>query len=206
MKKTVPKTSRRTSASRKRSLVPPPPTVPALVAFAAFASKERLRWYVFGAQAVAFYGVQPNSADLDITIDLGERMMAALVEPLARAGFVARFADAAFAAATRVFPLVHESSGWPVDLILAGPGLEQLFLDNVRMHQVARRSIRVLAPEHLIVTKLLAQRPKDLEDIRGMLRVSTIDHAIVDELLAQLEEALGQSDLRPLYTRLRRES
>ncbi len=206
MKKTAKKTSRRTGVSRRRSARPRPPAESALLAFAAFAEREHLRWYLFGAQAVAVYGVQRTTADIDITIELTGRTFEDIQPALARAGFAPRFADAAFAIATHVFPIVHEASAMPLDLVVAGPGLEQVFLDAVQVHSVARRSIPVLSPEHLVVTKVLAQRPKDLEDVRGLVRAAKIDHAVVDELLAQLEEALGQSDLRPLYARLRRET
>lgn len=196
------KTSRRTSASRKRS--PAPPRDP-LVAFAAVAKRLGLRWYLFGAQAVALYGVQRTSADLDITIDLGTRALADVIAPLAAAGFTARFADRAFAAATRVFPVVHAESGWPVDLVLAGPGLEQDFLARARSRSIGRTRIPVVAVEDLIVTKLLAARAKDLEDVRSLLReVPDIEHAQVMRTLRDLEAALDQRDLRPLYQRLRR--
>lgn len=54
-----------------------------------------------------------------------------------------------------------------------------------------------------MVTKLLAGRPKDLEDVRELVRAGTLDHAHVERVLALLEEALGHSDLRPLYRNLR---
>lgn len=52
---------------------------------------------------------------------------------------------------------------------------------------------------------MLASRPKDIEDVRGLLRVAGIDHARVDATLELLEQALDQSDLRPAYARLRAE-
>jgi hypothetical protein len=53
----------------------------------------------------------------------------------------------------------------------------------------------------LIVTKVLAGRPKDVEDVRGVLgqRGSDLDLGRVRRLLALLEDALGQSDLLPLF-------
>ena len=58
--------------------------------------------------------------------------------------------------------------------------------------------------EQLVVTKVLAGRPQDLQDIRELLaRGRPIDHDEVVLLLAQIEEALDQSDLRPLYAKLR---
>jgi hypothetical protein len=45
----------------------------AIAAFAELAQRERIRWYLFGAQAVAAYGVPRTAGDVDITIDLGDR-------------------------------------------------------------------------------------------------------------------------------------
>jgi hypothetical protein len=177
-----------------------------VLAFAAFAKRAKLRWYLFGAQAVALYGVQRTTADIDITLDLGNRSFEDIQRGLARAGFTPRFTDPDFAAMTHVFPVRHDATEMPFDLVVAGAGLEQRFLDGVRLHAIGRRQIPVIAPEHLIATKVLAQRPKDLEDVRGLLRVATIDHAKVTALLDLIEEALDQRDLRPLYARLQREA
>jgi hypothetical protein len=59
-----------------------------------------------------------------------------------------------------------------------------------------------------VVTKLLAGRAKDLEDVVGVLaeRGARLDLAHVRALLADLEAALGQSDLTPTLDRLLREA
>ena len=64
----------------------------------------------------------------------------------------------------------------------------------------------MIAPEHLVALKILASRPKDLEDVRGLIRIADLDHAVVDATLAELEGMLDQSDLRPVYARLRAEA
>jgi len=172
------------------------------------AERLGLRWYVFGAQAVNLHGFPRATADLDLTIDLAQIAPRALIAELDRAGFSARFADDEFIAATRVIPIVHRATKLPVDLVLAGPGLEQQFLDEVELQRIGNRRIPVLSAENLIVTKLLAARPKDLEDVRELVasRGSSLDHHRIGELLALLEQALGQSDLVPLYRRLRDEA
>lgn len=205
------KTSRRTSASRKRSPERRdsrrPARLPleeALAAFALLAKRVGLRWYVFGAQAVNLHGFPRATADLDLTIDLGKRPLAAFLSKLARSGFKPRFDDPAVVAAARVIPVVHTASGLPIDLVLAGPGLEQTFLDEVEMHALTATKIPVLSIENLIVTKVLAGRPRDKEDVREIVAgTRSIDHAKIESLLDALEDALDQSDLRPLYTQLR---
>ena len=190
--------------------MPPRRSVPreplaAIVAFAKLAEREHLRWYLFGAQAVAAYGVPRTTGDVDITLDLADRRLPTLTTPLRRAGFVPTFGDEAFAAETRVYPVTHEPTGWSIDLVLAGPGLEQRFLDEVRWFPAGASRIPVLAPEHLVTLKILAGRPKDLEDVRGMIRIAELDHEKVETTLAELESMLDQSDLRPIYARLRAE-
>jgi hypothetical protein len=163
---------------------------------------------VFGAQAVNLHGFPRATADLDLTIDLAQLAPRALIRELEKAGFSARFSDDDFIAATRVIPVVHRATKLPVDLVIAGPGLEQQFLDEVQLQRVGNRRIPVLSPENLIVTKLLAARPKDLEDVRELIasRGSSLDHERIVELLALLEQALDQRDLLPLYQRLRDEA
>jgi hypothetical protein len=219
---TVKKISKRTSGSPPRSRARvratdsatrrapakrgvPRESVDAIVAFAELAKRERIRWYLFGAQAVAAYGVPRTTGDVDITLDLQDRGLDTLTTPLRRAGFVPTIADKAFAIETRIYPVIHEPTGWSFDLVLAGPGLEQRFLDEVHLFPAGRHKIPVIAPEHLVTLKILAGRPKDLEDIRGMLRVADLDHDRVVETLAELESMLDQSDLRQVYARLRAE-
>ncbi len=62
-------------------------------------------------------------------------------------------------------------------------------------------SVPIISPEDLIATKIPAGRPKDIEDIRGVLRerAADLDLDSIRSTLATLEDALGQSDLRPLF-------
>jgi hypothetical protein len=211
--KSVRKTSKRTGGSQQRSHARPRraraakrlPLEDALVAFADLATRIGLRWYVFGAQAVNLHGFPRATADLDLTIDLVRLTPRALIRELEKAGFSARFADEDFITATRVIPVIHRATKLPIDLVIAGPGLEQQFLDEVQLHRIGNRRVPVLSPENLIVTKLLAARPKDLEDVRELVasRNASLDHERINALLALLEQALGQSDLLPLYQQLR---
>ena len=164
-----------------------------------------LRWYLFGAQAGALYGVVRTSADVDVTVELPASDVATFVAEMRAAGFTPRVPDVAgFVASTRVLPFAHDATSWPVDVVLAGPGIEETFLAGVRRIDVQGTAVPVIAPEDLIVTKVLAGRPKDLEDIRGILRQGSviIAPARVLTLLRALEAALGQSDLIPLFERL----
>ncbi len=164
-----------------------------------------LRWYLFGAQAVVLHGRPRLTEDVDVTVELGSLSQPAFVREMQSAGFqLEQGIDEDFIAQTRVLPFTH-TSGVPLDIVLAGSGLETLIFDQVQPVALTEDlAVPVVAPEHLVVLKILAGRPKDIEDVRGILMQcgDEIDHDAIRELLGQLEEALDQSDLLTTFAKL----
>ena len=161
------------------------------------------RWFVFGAQAALVWGRPRLTTDVDVTVKC-DVPTAHLVRALQAHGFSLRVDGTdAFILATRVVPLEHPASGLGLDVVLAGPGLEELFLARAVPVDVSGTAVPFISPEDLIVTKLLAGREKDLEDVRGVLaeRGSLLDFVSIRSTLALLESALGQSDLSSVLER-----
>ena len=203
------KTSKRTGGSRKRSRGSrPSPVGEVLAAFAAVAGRQKARWYLFGAQAVIVYGMPRLTADVDVTVELPEARVSALVTDLERAGFRLRVEDPAkFFERTRVLPFAFPKAKLALDVVVAGPGLETLFLASVRRLDVQGTRVPVIAPEHLVVLKILAGRAKDLEDARFLVHSDdlAVDRRAVRQVIRALEDALGQSDLTPVLDALLRD-
>lgn len=165
---------------------------------AAFLDGYQVRWYLFGAQAAIIHGGARLSADIDVTVEIGPEAFGAFLTALTGAGFEPRVGDpAAFARTTRVLPLVDRQSGVPVDVVLAGPGPEEQFLARAQRLAVGAAMIPVISPEDLVVTKILAGRPKDLEDVKAVLQHQGaklgLDQA--RSLLEEIETALDRNDL-----------
>ena len=158
-------------------------------------------WYVFGAQAVIAYGVPRLSADVDITIRLTPDTPVAFVDAMRAGGFTLRITDPQFVETTRVMPFVHLNTGMPVDVVLAGSGLEDVFLSRVQRVDIGGMSVPILDLEDLVIAKVLAGRPKDLDDARALWRIhgSRLDAGRIRALLAELQAALTQSDLLPAF-------
>lgn len=173
-----------------------------LRALSAALRHHRCRWYLFGAQAVTIWGRPRLTTDVDVTIRLESGTTEDLVATLIAEGFqLPPGISAEFVRTTRVLPLLHEVSGMPLDIVLAGPGLEDEFLSRAVLVTIDDVEVPVISPEDLIVTKILAMRPKDVEDIRGVLylRATSVDVRYIRRTLATIEEALGQSDLLRLF-------
>lgn len=122
-----------------------------------------------------------------------------LVKALIGAGFQLRVEGEDFLARTRVLPVAHTATGIPADLVLAGPGLEELFLERAQIRDLDGVKVPVARAEDIVVMKILAGRPKDLEDVVAILAAhpDDLDVELTRGTLRMLEEALGQSDLLP---------
>lgn len=167
----------------------------------AAAMEERgLSWYLFGAQAAIVWGSPRLSADVDITAQIEPSALDAYVAAMKDNGFDLVSSDADFIAQTRVLPFLHRASRMPLDVVLAGPGLEADFLQRAISVDVDGTLVPVISPEDLIITKILAGRPKDIEDIRGVIheKTTSLDIERIRTILRLLEQALVQSDLLPI--------
>jgi hypothetical protein len=155
----------------------------------------KVRWYVFGAQAVIAAGYVRQTADIDITTD--DVPADKLRRALRRAGFELRKDIEGVDALIehhRILPLRHRS-GLNLDVVRAGPGLEMEMLGRAIRRRVGRLQIPFAETNDLLVLKILAGRAKDLEDVRGLLRSCSKEIApdLVRERLDQLGKLLDDS-------------
>ena len=187
----------------------PSPLAELLGALARVFQRRSLRWYLFGAQAAMMHGAARLTGDVDATVDLGGLTTSALVAALEAEGFRLRVPDVdGFVERTRVVPLEHVGSEMPLDLVLAGPGLEQLFLQRAQEHTVEGIAIPVACAEDIVAMKILAGRPKDIDDAVAILaaREDAIRIELIRDTLRLLEEALAQSHLLPAFEQARQQA
>jgi hypothetical protein len=183
---------------------PARPNREVLAAVAEVMRSRQTRWYLFGAQAVLVWGRPRTTVDVDITAEVDLDDLRSFVTAMERAGFQLRVPASGnfeeLVARTRVLPLVHVATSIPLDLVVAGPGLEEQFLERAVDVDLGGVSVPVISPEDLIAAKILANRGKDLEDVRGILqeRSSSLDLERIRYTLSVIENALGRSDLTPV--------
>lgn len=177
----------------------PSPFADILGALARAFEHAGLRWYLFGAQAAIIYGAARLTADVDVTVHLAGKSPETLVNALENTGFTLRVPDPEFVKQTRVLPVTHVTSGIPADIVLAGPGLEELFLDRARVFDVDGIRVPIACAEDIVVMKLLSGRAKDVDDAIAILAAhpADLDLELVRNTIHMLEEALDQSDLLP---------
>jgi hypothetical protein len=152
------------------------------------------------------YGVPRLSADVDVTLALVPDTPDRFTQDMAAAGFALRVDDPDFVRRTRVMPFVHTPTGMPLDIVLAGSGLEEEFLDRASPVEISGAVVPVIDLGDLIVAKVLAARSKDLDDAKALWHVhsGSLDAKRIRAMLRSLEEALGQSDLVPSFDEITR--
>lgn len=163
-----------------------------------------LRWYLFGAQAAILWGAPRFSADVDVTVTIPPSDLDPFIAAMAEHGFDLRFADREFIESSHVLLFTHRNTRMPLDVVLAGSGLEADFMDRAIVVDIGTIPVPVITAEDLIIAKVFAGRPKDVEDVRGVIaeRKSKLDVERIRQILGFLEQALSQSDLLPLFERL----
>ena len=164
------------------------------------------RWYLFGAQAVVAHGVPRLSADGDVTLRLVPDEPVRFVRDMEAAGFALAIQDPDFVRETRVMPFVHTVTALPLDVVFAGSGLEEEFLERAKPTDIGGVSVPLIDVADLVIAKILAGRPKDIEDVRGLWRLHgrAVDQRRVRRLLRSLEVALDRSDLVSGFEALQR--
>lgn len=163
--------------------------------------RRRLPWFLFGAQAAIIWGSRRLSMDVDVTVTMDRNDLADFIATMRKHGFDPVFSDADFAEHSRVFPFRRRSTGMLLDVVLAGPGIEEEFLKRSIPVDVQGKTIPVMSPEDVIITKVLAGRAKDIEDVKYVIAAhhETLDTERIDTILGLLEQALTRGDLLPVF-------
>jgi Nucleotidyltransferase of unknown function (DUF6036) len=165
---------------------------------------QGLSWFLFGAQAAILWGSSRFTGDVDVTVAIPDDALEDFIEAMAEHEFALKFPDRDFIQRSRVLPFIHRPTNMALDVVRAGPGLEEEFAQRTISVELQQTSVPVISPEDLIVMKVLAGRPKDIDDIRGVIHEhrETLDVERIRTLLRFLEQALTQSDLLPEFERV----
>ena len=155
-----------------------------------------LRWYVFGAQAVAIRGAPRATQDIDVTLEASGPQIEAVLHALEEDGIQHRYPEIAdtLLSESHLMPLIHPN-GFEIDLVLSGSGLEDLAHGRATRVEIEGTLIPFAQATDLVVMKILAGRGKDMDDVLSLLASGTVDLEEARDLLAQLEEATERIDL-----------
>ena len=155
---------------------------------------------VIGGQAVLVYGEPRLTRDIDITLGVDIDKLPTISRILNKIHLSPLPKDvAAFVRKTRVLPTEHKKSGVRVDFIFSFSSYEQGAIARARPIPFGGVMISYASPEDVIIHKMFAGRPRDLEDVKGILiKQSGLDQRYIISHLKSFE-VVARRDLVKQY-------
>jgi hypothetical protein len=159
---------------------------------------------VIGGVAASVLGRPRLTRDVDALAILAEKDWQKGIETARNFGIVPRIEDALeFARRSRVLLMRHAESGIDLDITFGGLAFEESAVNHSQLHDVGGIQVRLPRVEDLLVMKAIARRPKDLEDIRGLLAAHPeADIPAARRWIREFSVATGMSDMLDEFDRL----
>ena len=172
----------------------------ALFRIARILKANKIPYMVIGGVANLFWGIPRTTLDIDVTIKVHEDSYASLIERIKR-DFKLRVSDpVSFIKRTSVLP-IEDRNGIRLDLIFARLPYEFKAIRRSRPIRVHGRLIRVCSPEDLVIHKIISERLKDREDVRGIISSTKgkFDRRYLDPIVKELAKELAKPELLKFY-------
>jgi hypothetical protein len=132
---------------------------------------KRIPFMLIGGQAVLLHGEPRLTQDVDVTMGVGPDRVGDLLDVCEALGLQPLPEDpVAFARETFVLPAADPETGLRLDLIFSTTPYEAQAIDRAVLVDVGSRKVPFATAEDLILHKLFAGRPRDLEDAAGVVR------------------------------------
>lgn len=159
---------------------------------------RKIPYMLIGGQAVLLYGEPRLTKDIDIALGIGPERLPDVVDIVKGLGWkVLVESPGTFVRETMVLPCLEPQMGIRVDFIFSVSTYERQAMERVRRVPIGRAQVRFASIEDLIIHKIIAGRPRDLEDVKSVLtRNREVDITYVRRWLEQFEDTLSEPLLK----------
>jgi hypothetical protein len=168
-----------------------------------FLTFECIDYALIGGLAVAVRGEPRSTLDIDVVTDSDVERALKLVKSLAASPFKPYFDGVENVIRTGLLlPLEHKQTEIRIDISLGMSGFDKESIANSSPSMIEGRLVKVVSPEYLVVMKQLAARPRDLDDIRGILirQGEDFDWNLTLRLAKDLSAAINDDLVTPLMS------
>jgi hypothetical protein len=166
--------------------------------------KHGLPYMIIGGQAVLLYGEPRLTRDIDITLgadtDRLDDLLAVVrdldLKPLPKE-------IRSFVRETMVLPALEEKTGIRVDFIFSFTPYESKAISRARRVVVMDQEVYFASPEDLIIHKIFAGRPRDMEDVRSvLLKNPGVDLQYIKSRLRDFDQASENQEFLKAFERI----
>ena len=165
-----------------------------LARLGAVLNKSNLPYMIIGGQAVLLYGEPRLTRDVDITLGVGIDSLDVLLKTIKKIPLkVIPEEISAFVKQTMVLPAIDEPTGIRVDFIFSFTPYESQAIKRANHVNILGQDVSFAAVEDLIIHKIFAGRPRDMEDVRIiLLKNRDIDTRYIETWLMEFDAAADE--------------
>lgn len=155
-------------------------------------------YMVIGGQAVLVYGEARFTNDIDVSVGVSTDRLGELLRLVQDRGWKLLVSNPAeFVQKTLVLPCGDPASGLRLDFIFAISPYEQKAIERARGVAMGKATVCFASVEDVIIHKVVAGRPRDLEDVRNiLLKNQLIDANYVRQWLKEFDLSLSEEHLK----------
>jgi len=155
---------------------------------------QQIDYMIIGGQAALVYGVTRFTQDIDITLGLGVENYLQIEKLVADQNYFIRTGDPEnFVKRTMVLPVQDKKTGINIDFIFSFSAFGKKALSRAIPVQINNISVRYVSLEDLIIHKLIAGRPRDIEDVISIiLHNPNFDCNYIENWLKEFDKSLAE--------------
>jgi len=167
-------------------------------------SESKIPYMIIGGQAVLLYGVPRLTKDIDITLGVSTDHLSEIVTICQKAGLEILPDDYKdFVGRTFVLPVKDATWGVRVDFIFSFTPYEREAIDRSKKVSIEDTSVNFASAEDVIIHKIFAGRPRDLEDVKNILLKNTeIDDSYIKDRLSEFEKVVEGDNFTDTFTQI----
>lgn len=178
----------------------------ALVRLARLLQEGGIPYMIIGGIANAMWGEPRSTLDIDVTVWASKDDVARILTLLADLCQVRVSEPLEFVRKTSVLPM-EAKDGVRIDLIFGSLPFEREAIERTVEVSIQETPVRFVAPEDLILHKIVSERQKDTDDVRGILvrQRKNLDFAYLDLHIRELSLLLERPEMWNLWQKWKNE-
>jgi predicted nucleotidyltransferase len=163
--------------------------------------KNSIPYMIIGGQAVLLYGEPRLTKDIDITLGVSVNKLNELlsiikkIELLPLPENIKKFAEKTF-----VLPVKDAKTNIRVDFIFSQTSYEKQAIKRANIVNLKNAILKFASIEDLIIHKIFAGRPRDLEDVKSIIiKNPSFNKNYIKKWLEEFDSSMGQKKLIDIF-------
>lgn len=165
-----------------------------------------IKYMVIGGIANAKWGNPRVTLDIDITIWISDDKIKNLLSVLKKDYTILVDKPLEFISETRVLP-IKNNRDQRIDLIFGSLPFEENAISRAVKGKIGNTTIKFCTAEDLILLKIISERDKDIEDVRGILKFqkTNLDYDYLEPRITELTTLLENPDIKQKWEKWKKE-